>query len=56
MYTLTETGNTIENLLKYAPDITGNNKQGRDSPIMQRLQLLVKVHLCSYMYNVKLDI
>ena len=37
MYTLSETGNTIKNLLKYAPYISWNNKGGRDSPIMQRL-------------------
>ena len=37
MYTLSETGNTIENLLKYNPYISWNNKGGRDSPIKQRL-------------------
>jgi len=32
MHTLSETGNTIENLLKYAQDISWNNKELRDSP------------------------
>ena len=54
MHTLSETGNTIENLLKYAPDISWNNKGGRDSSITQRLQVFVNVQLCSY--NVQLDI